>query len=99
MSGARTKRWIPALLAALVAFVVFLEGRGYPWSLALLAGAAVGSLVYFIVLKAEVLRWHLRREPPLEASGEEPAAPRNATDRATERGSTESGSRRPTAGR
>jgi len=41
----RAARVVPVVVAA-AAFLVFFVLRGYPWQLALLAGGAIGALVY-----------------------------------------------------
>ena len=56
------KQVLAAVAATLVGAVYFVFGRGYPWSLALLMGGAIGALVFSSLQATGRLR-NLRRPP------------------------------------
>lgn len=52
----RVRPWVGALIGLVGGTVYGLLGRGYPWLLALLLGAAIGALIFSILRSAALLR-------------------------------------------
>lgn len=56
LSSLLRSRLLWALVCGLAATAVLIIWRSYPWQLALMAGAAIGGLVYFTLDAARRLR-------------------------------------------
>lgn len=65
--GPRRLRQVIALIVALAAAVIGLEGRGYPWSLAAILGAACGAFVWVLLERiGEIAAMFGDHHPPRE---------------------------------
>jgi hypothetical protein len=62
MTSPIRKQILAGAAAGLVAGGYFVFGRGYPWPLALMAGAAVGALVFSSLQAGDRLRGLRRRD-------------------------------------
>ena len=68
--------WLGFVLAGGIVFFYAWMGRGYPWQFALVAGMAIGSLLYTAIRVAEQLRPILLvRRSPVDRPSVNKAAP------------------------